>query len=193
MSFFVNETCEIYLKLVCCIPGNNMSQVRLHRLEMIWTRNKKYKNGYHPCQVRLHNNLVRVFFGFRIGLGVGDTVGGPVLVVWSRLFNHHLNVPREQTGLIETQTLFQLQIGACAHETLDKVLTESVSPLWVYPILDRWVMIDAEGLRTGQEYHIEVYPHQFRSGVEEGFDPDMHVTWQTLCVKNPRLTIVHIT
>ncbi len=30
---------------------------------------------------RLRKNLVRVFFGFRLGLGVGDTVGGPVLVV----------------------------------------------------------------------------------------------------------------
>ena len=38
-------------------------------------RNKK------TCELEICKNLVRVFFGFRLGLGLGDTVGGPVLVV----------------------------------------------------------------------------------------------------------------
>ena len=33
------------------------------------------------CELEICKNLVRVFFGFRLGLGLGDTVGGPVLVV----------------------------------------------------------------------------------------------------------------
>ncbi len=44
-----------------------------------------------------------------------------------RLFNRHLNVPWEQTGLIHLQTLFQLQVGVSVHEALDKILTELVS------------------------------------------------------------------
>ena len=42
--------------------------------------------------------------------------------------NRLRRLTREQTGLIEIQTLFQLQIGMSAHETLDKPLTEPVSP-----------------------------------------------------------------
>ncbi len=72
--------------------------------------------------------MIRVLFRFRFGLGVRDSVGGPVFVVRHRLFNRHLNVPREQTGLIELQTVFRLQIGVSVHETLDKLLTEPVSP-----------------------------------------------------------------
>jgi hypothetical protein len=39
--------------------------IKIYTLEM-W----KYKNGYPRCHVRLLNNLVRVFFGFRLGLGL---------------------------------------------------------------------------------------------------------------------------
>jgi hypothetical protein len=34
-----------------------------------------------------------------------------------------------QTGLIQLQTLIQLQVGVSVHETLDKLLTEPVSPV----------------------------------------------------------------
>ena len=81
------------------------------------------------CHVRLNKKLVRVLLGFRLGLGVRDSVGGPVVVVRHRLFNRHFDVPWEQTGLIHLQTLFQLQVGVSAHETLDKLLTEPVSPV----------------------------------------------------------------
>ncbi len=70
--------------------------------------------------------------GFKLGLGVRDSVGG-VVVVRHRFFNRHFDVthyvPWEQTGLIHLQTLFQLQVGVSAHETLDKLLTEPVSPV----------------------------------------------------------------
>ena len=81
------------------------------------------------CHARLNKELVRVLLGFKLGLGVRDSVGGPVVVVRHRLFNRHLNVPWEQTGLIHLQTLFQLQVGVSVHETLDKLLTEPVSPV----------------------------------------------------------------
>ena len=48
MSFFVHETCDIYLKLVYCIPGNNM--FRLHRFEL------EYKN--------IQTDTVRVTSGY---------------------------------------------------------------------------------------------------------------------------------
>jgi hypothetical protein len=80
------------------------------------------------CHVRLHKKLVRVLLGFRLGLGVRDSVGGPV-VVRHRIFNRDFDVPWEQTGLIHLQTLFQLQVGVSTHETFDKLLTEPVSPV----------------------------------------------------------------
>jgi hypothetical protein len=51
-------------------------------------------------------------------------VGGPVVVVRHRLFNRHLDIPWEKTGLIHLQTLFQLQVGVSTHEALDKLLTD---------------------------------------------------------------------
>ncbi len=81
------------------------------------------------CHVRLNKKLVRVLLGFKLRLRVRDSVGGPVVVVRHSLFNRHFDVPWEQTGLIHLQTLFQLQVGVSAHETLDKLLTESVSPV----------------------------------------------------------------
>jgi hypothetical protein len=91
---------------------------------------QKYKNiKTDTLCVRLHKKLVRVLLGFRLGLGVRDSVGGAVVVVRHRLFNRHFDVPWEQTGLIHLQTLFQLQVGVSAHETLDKLLTEPVSPV----------------------------------------------------------------
>ena len=38
-------------------------------------------------------------------------------------FNRHLNVPWDQTGLIQIQTLFQLQIGVSAHETFENAVS----------------------------------------------------------------------
>ncbi len=81
------------------------------------------------CHARLNKKLVRVFLGFRLGLGVRDSVGGVFFVVRHRLFKRHFDVPWEQTGLMHLQTLFQLQVGLSAHETLDKLLTEPVSPV----------------------------------------------------------------
>ncbi len=81
------------------------------------------------CHARLNKKLVRVLLGFRLGLGVRDSVGGPVVVVRHSLFNRHFDVPWEQTGLIHVQTLFQLQVGVSEHETRDKLLTEPVSPV----------------------------------------------------------------
>ena len=81
------------------------------------------------CHARLNKKLVRVLLGFRLGLGVRDSVGGSVVVVRNRLFNRHFDVPWEQTGLIHLQTLFQLQVGVSVYETLDNLLTESVSPV----------------------------------------------------------------
>jgi len=81
------------------------------------------------CHARLNKELVRVLLGFKLGLGVRDSVGGAVVVVRHRFFNRHFDVPWEQTGLIHLQTLFQLQVGVSAHETLDKLLTEPVSPV----------------------------------------------------------------
>ncbi len=92
---------------------------------------QKYKNIKTDtlCHARLNKKLVRVLLGFKLGLGVRDSVGGPFVVVRHRLFNRHFDVPWEQTGLIHLQTLFQLQVGVSAHETLDKLLTEPVSPV----------------------------------------------------------------
>jgi hypothetical protein len=56
-------------------------------------------------------------------------VGGGVVVVRHRLFNRHLDVPWEKTGLIHLQTLFQLQVGVSPHETFDKFLTDPVCPV----------------------------------------------------------------
>ncbi len=81
------------------------------------------------CRGRLHKKLVRVLLGFRLGLAVRDSVGGPVVVVRHFFFNRHLDVPWEQTVLIHLQTLFQLQVGVSVHEALDKLLTEPVSPV----------------------------------------------------------------
>ena len=81
------------------------------------------------CHGRSHKKLVRVLLGFRLGLGVRDSVGGTVVVVRHRLLNRHLDVPWEQTGLMYLQTLFQLQVGVSTHETVDKLLTDSVSPV----------------------------------------------------------------
>jgi hypothetical protein len=81
------------------------------------------------CDARLRKQLVRVLLGLRLGLGVRDSVGGTVVVVRHRIFNRHFDVPWEQTGLIHLQTLFQLQVGVSAHETLDKLLTEPVTPV----------------------------------------------------------------
>ncbi len=52
------------------------------------------------CHTRLNKKIVRVLLGFRLGLGVRDSVGRPVVVVRLRLFNRHFDVPWEQTGLI---------------------------------------------------------------------------------------------
>ncbi len=61
--------------------------------------------------------------------------GRPVLVVWQRLFRHHLNVPGELTGLIELQTLFQLQIrcerGRDARQGPDQACFSSLSGSFV--------------------------------------------------------------
>jgi hypothetical protein len=81
------------------------------------------------CHVRLHKKIVRVLIGFRLGLGVRDSVGGAVVVVRHRIFNRHFDVPWQQTSLIHLQTLFQLQVGVSVYETLDNLLTESVSPV----------------------------------------------------------------
>ncbi len=81
------------------------------------------------CHAGLHKKLVRVLLGFRLGLGVRDSVGGAVVVVRHRLFNRHLDVPWVLTVLIHHQTLFQLQVGVSAHEALDKLLNEPVSPV----------------------------------------------------------------
>jgi hypothetical protein len=88
-----------------------------------------------------------------LGLGVRDSVGGTVVVVRHRIFNRHLDVPWEQTGLIHLQTLFQLQVGVSANETLDKILTEPFFPVWVDPTLDRQDMFTCR-CRTGQEYPV---------------------------------------
>jgi hypothetical protein len=81
------------------------------------------------CHVRLNKKLVRVLLGFKLGLGVRDSVGGSVVVVRHRFFNRHFDVPWEKTVLIHLQTLFQLQVGVSAYETLDKLLTEPVPPV----------------------------------------------------------------
>ncbi len=81
------------------------------------------------CHARLRKKLVRVLLGFRLGLGVRDSVGGSVVVVRHRIFNCHFDVPWKQTGLIHLQTLFQLQVDVSPHETFDKLLTEPVSPV----------------------------------------------------------------
>ncbi len=60
------------------------------------------------CHARLNKKLVRVLLGFKLRLGVRDSVGGAVVVVRHRLFNRHFDVPWEQTVLIHLQTLFHL-------------------------------------------------------------------------------------
>ncbi len=110
----------MYLKRLW-YSGNNMFV--FHECELV------IQNGYPVCQTRLHKKYVRVLFGFRLGLGVRDYVGGPVVVVRHRLFNRHLNAPWEKTDLIHLQTLFQLQVGVGVYETLDNLLTDPVSPV----------------------------------------------------------------
>ncbi len=67
-----------------------------------------------------------------------------------RLFNRHLKVPWEHVILIELQTVLKLKVGVCTHETLNKVLTELVSPLGVDATLDRPSMITCRS-RTGHD------------------------------------------
>ena len=88
---------------------------------------------------------------------------------WPRRPSHFLvssNVPlstfHQTSGLFtrgppltELQTRFKVKFCVSVHETLDKLLTESVSPLWVYPILDRPVMWLTYRNRTGQEHDLE--------------------------------------
>ena len=76
-----------------------------------------------------------------------ETLWGPPSSSSDKVLDRHLNVPREQTGLIEFQSLFQLQIGVSAHEAMDKLLTETVSPL-------RPAMLACR-IRTGQELDLE--------------------------------------
>ncbi len=52
-------------------------------------------------RVTWRKNLIRLLVGCR--LGVRDTMRDPVLIVWQRLFNCHLNVPWEHTNLRELQ------------------------------------------------------------------------------------------
>jgi hypothetical protein len=63
------------------------------------------------CNTRLHKKLFRVLFGFRLALGARSSVGAPVFVVWHRLFNRHLNVPREQS-FISFMSLWRLWLPA---------------------------------------------------------------------------------
>jgi hypothetical protein len=57
--------------------------------------------------------------------------------------------------LIELQTVLKLKVGVCTHETLNKVLTDPVSPLGEDPTLDRPDMITCR-IRTGQKHDLEV-------------------------------------
>ena len=72
---------------------------------------KKIKTD--TLRVTWRKNLVRVIFGFR--LGVRDTVRDPVLVlvVWQSLVNRHLKAPWEHVSLIELQTVLKLKVGVC--------------------------------------------------------------------------------
>ena len=71
-----------------------------------------------------------------------------------------LNVPRALTGLIEFQTMFELEGGVCAHETLDKLLTEPVSSLRVDPTVD--VVLERLGTTVFREStHPEFFVNQF--------------------------------
>ncbi len=58
------------------------------------------------CHARLHKKLVTVLLGFRLGLGVRDSVVGVVVVVRHSLFNRHVDVLWEKTVLIHLHTLF---------------------------------------------------------------------------------------
>jgi hypothetical protein len=51
--------------------------------------------------------------------------------------------------------VLKLKVGVCTHETLNKVLTEPVSPLGEDPILDRPDMLTYRS-RTGQKHDLEV-------------------------------------
>jgi hypothetical protein len=126
----------MYLKRLCH-SGNNMFD--FHECELAKQKYKSIKTD--TLCVTLPDSESETLWG------------GSVVVVRHRLFNRHLDVPCEQTGLIHLQTLFQLQVGVSAHETLDKLLTESVSPVWVDPTLDRQGMLEY-WCRTGQEYPV---------------------------------------
>jgi hypothetical protein len=52
------------------------------------------------------------------------------------------------------KTVLKLKVGVYAHEKLDKVLTEPVSPLRVDPTLDRPTMLTCRS-RTGQKHDLE--------------------------------------
>ncbi len=116
----------------------------------------------------------------------------PDLVVSQRLFYRHLDVPWDHTNLIDLQTVLKLKVGECTHETLDKVLTESVSPLGVDPTLDRPGMFTCRK-RTGQEHDLEDQSPELRPGFEECLDPDMNIRLDAPFVESPRFTIFHIT
>ena len=77
--------------------------------------------------------------------------------------------------LFEFQTLLKVKVGVCAHETLEKVLTESVSLLQVDPTLDPPVMFTCRS-RTGQEHDLEGQLQQVRPGIQEGFHADMYIS-----------------
>ena len=50
--------------------------------------------------------------------------------------------------------MLKMKVGVRTHETLDKVLTETVSSLRVDPLLDRAVVLTGR-LRTGQEIDLQ--------------------------------------
>jgi hypothetical protein len=78
----------------------------------------------------MHNNLVKVFFGFRLGLGLEDTVGGPVLRGSSSdkdsstviSMSHGSRRPRRVPDVVPTSDWGE-------HEALDKLQVEPVSTL----------------------------------------------------------------
>jgi hypothetical protein len=80
----------MYLKRLW-YSGNNM--FGFHECELEIQEYKNIKTDTLWCHVRLHKKLVRVFLGFRLGLGVRDSVGAAVVVVRHRIFNRHLDVP----------------------------------------------------------------------------------------------------
>ena len=83
---------------------------------------------------QITQKFVRATVGFRLS--------------WQRLFNRPLNVPREQTDLIELQTMFKMKVRVSVHTTRTRRSTNSWLSLF---LLFEWIQSSIDQLHSHAE------------------------------------------